>query len=67
MGTVIPFPTTYEPLMSKRQLADYLGFSTRWVELRVHDGLPVATTIGNQKRFRLSQVEPWVASWRTTS
>ncbi len=64
MGNVIPFPGSYEPLMSKRQLADYLGFSTRWVELRVHDGLPVATTIGNQKRFRLSEVMRWLSEWR---
>lgn len=61
MGSVIPFPGSHEPLMSKRQLAEHLGFSTRWVELRVHDGLPVAATIGNQKRFRLSEVMAWCA------
>lgn len=65
MGQIIQFPGNYEPLMSKRQLADHLGFSTRWVELRVNDGLPVATTIGNQKRFHLSQVMPWLSTWRS--
>jgi hypothetical protein len=41
---VVPFPTrraTEAVVLIKRQLADYWGVSTRWVELRFRDdGLP---------------------------
>jgi hypothetical protein len=65
MGTVIPFPrrSDWEPWLSKRQLADRLGFSTRWVELRVRDGMP-SYTHGNQRRFLLSEVEEWLVQRR---
>jgi len=65
MGIVIPFPrrTDWEPEMSKRQLAQWLGFSTRWVELRVREGMP-SRIQGNQRRFRLSECEAWLASPR---
>jgi predicted DNA-binding transcriptional regulator AlpA len=49
--------------MSKRQLAQWLGFSTRWVELRVREGMP-SRIQGNQRRFRLSECEAWLASAR---
>jgi hypothetical protein len=40
-GSVIVFPRAAirEPWLSKRQIADYFGRSTRWVELRVREGL----------------------------
>jgi hypothetical protein len=62
MGTVIPFPrrTDWEPELSKRQVAQWFGFSTRWVELRVREGMP-SRMRGNQRRFVLSECEAWLA------
>ena len=62
MGTVIPFPrrTDWEPELSKRQLAQWFGFSTRWVELRVREGMP-SRMQGNRRRFLLSECEAWLA------
>lgn len=50
-----------EPWMTKPQLADHLGFSTRWVELRVKDGMP-HERMGGRLRFRASVVERWLAA-----
>lgn len=64
MGTLIRMPLRpgAEPWLSKKQLADYFGYSTRWVELRVRDGMP-AHRMGGQLRFRVSEAEPWVEAW----
>ena len=53
-----------EHLVTKRQLAEHLGRSTRWVELRVREGMPseAPTTRYPQRRFRLSEVEAWLAA-----
>ncbi len=58
---VIAFPrrTDWEPEVSKRQLAERLGYSTRWVELRVREGMP-SRMVGAQRRFRASDVEQWL-------
>lgn len=66
MGIVIPFPrrSDWEPELSKRQLAQRLGYSTRWVELRVREGMP-STLKGNQRRFLLSETEAWLAERKT--
>jgi excisionase family DNA binding protein len=65
-GKLIPFPAVRrdEQWLTKRQLADYLGYSTRWVEYRVREGLP-NTWMGNQRRFRISEVEGWLAARRS--
>lgn len=49
-------------LLTKRQLAQHLGRSERWVELRVRDGMPSVdpTRRSPQRRFRLDQVEAWL-------
>ena len=62
MGNVIPFPrrTDWEPELSKRQVAQWFGFSTRWVELRVREGMP-SRMRGNRRRFLLSECEAWLA------
>jgi hypothetical protein len=62
MGNVIPFPrrTDWEPELSKRQVAQRFGFSTRWVELRVREGMPSCMR-GNRRRFLLSECEAWLA------
>jgi hypothetical protein len=36
----MPLRPGTEPWLSKKQLAAHLGYSTRWVELRVKDGMP---------------------------
>ena len=48
-----------EPWFTKRQLAVHLGFSTRWVELRLREGMP-SRLMGGCRRFRLSEVEEWI-------
>jgi len=48
-----------EPLVTKSQLADHLGFSTRWVELRVAEGLP-HYRVGGRLRFHKSQATRWL-------
>jgi predicted DNA-binding transcriptional regulator AlpA len=60
-GLVLRFPSRVgaEPWLSKRQVADYFGRSTRWVELRVREGLP-SKMIGGRRGFRLSEVEAWI-------
>ncbi len=60
-ASVIAFPrgAVREPWLSKRQIADYFGRSTRWVELRVREGLP-SKMIGGRRGFRLSEVEAWL-------
>jgi excisionase family DNA binding protein len=49
-----------EPWVSKRQLSEYLGVSTRWVNRRVVEGMPMLR-FGSQPRFKISAVEAWVA------
>lgn len=60
-AVVLQFPASVaaEPWLSKRQIADYLGRSTRWVELRVREGLP-SKMIGGRRGFRVSEVEAWI-------
>jgi hypothetical protein len=55
----LPLRPGVEPWLSKKQLAAHLGYSTRWVELRVKDGMPCERW-GGRLRFRVSEVEPWL-------
>jgi hypothetical protein len=48
-----------EPWCTKQELADHLGFSVRWVELRVREGMP-ARRMGQRLRFQVSAVETWL-------
>lgn len=65
-GRVIHFPMRggREPWLSKRELANHLHFSTRWVEYRVREGMP-SQRMGGRLRFRLSEVESWLAQRRS--
>lgn len=48
-------------LVTKQQLAEQLGRSKRWIELRQRDGLPVADTDRyGRKLYRLADVETWL-------
>jgi len=48
-----------EPFITKDQLAQHLGFSTRWVELRLKEGLP-HYRVGGRVRFQRSQAMKWL-------
>jgi hypothetical protein len=48
-----------EPWCTKQELAEHLGFSVRWVELRVREGMP-ARRMGQRLRFQISAVEAWL-------
>jgi hypothetical protein len=48
-----------DPWMSKRELAEALGFSVRWVEYRVREGMP-HRVFGGRLRFQRVAVESWL-------
>ena len=61
-GTVIRLPSAPRRLLTKRQLAAELGRSTRWIELRMREGLPVLPrgTPAEHTRFDLEAVRSWL-------
>ena len=63
MGRLIAFPAhrmaDLEPWLTRKQLAAHLGFSVRWVDLRVRDGMPSLKMRG-ERRFKASAVERWL-------
>lgn len=59
-GHVIKFPQRgWEPWVTKQQLANHLGYTTRWVEYRITEGLPFEQFC-SRKRFRITEVEQWL-------
>lgn len=48
-----------EPWLTKRELADALSFSVRWVEYRVAEGMP-HKIFGGRLRFQRTAVEAWL-------
>lgn len=50
-----------EPWVTKRQLADHLSVTPRWIELQQPLGLPRLST-GGLSRYRISEVEAWLRS-----
>ncbi len=64
MSTATQLSLAVEQLLTKRQLAEHLGRSTRWIELRVREGLPSEPPTNRfpRRRFRLSEVEAWLAA-----
>jgi hypothetical protein len=68
MGGVEDVSATVVPMrraggvLTKQQLADHLGRSTRWIELRVREGMPSepSTRRFPHRRFRLAEVEVWL-------
>jgi hypothetical protein len=48
-----------EPWVTKRQLADHLSVTPRWIELQHPLGLPHLST-GGMSRYRISEVEDWL-------
>ena len=63
-GDLLLFPACHAAgrLLTKRQLATELGRSTRWVELRMREGMPVAPRGSAQEhtRFDLTAVRAWM-------
>lgn len=61
-GTLVRLPVRSERLLTKQQLASELGRSTRWVELRMREGLPVLPrrTPSEHARFELGAVRAWL-------
>jgi hypothetical protein len=53
-----------EPWCTKQELADHLGFSVRWVELRVREGMP-ARRMGPAASLQVSAVEAWLDERQT--
>jgi phage terminase Nu1 subunit (DNA packaging protein) len=53
-----------DQILTKQQLATYLGRSTRWVEIKVSQGMPSLdpTKRFPARRFRLLEVQQWLAS-----
>ncbi len=55
----LPLRPGAEPWLTKRQLAAHLGYSTRWIELQVKDGMPCERW-GGRLRFQVPAVEGWL-------
>lgn len=66
-ATVVSIRPGNEVLLTKKQLATHLDRSTRWVELRMREGLPsiAPTERYPHRRFRLGDVEAWLAGGKT--
>ena len=64
MAELVHFPTRHAPgrLLTKKQLAAELGRSTRWVELRMREGLPTAPRANpaEHARFDVAAVRAWL-------
>lgn len=50
-----------EAYLSKTQIAQHYGFTRRWVELRMKEGLP-SRMIGSRRRYLLTEVDAWLAA-----
>ncbi len=59
---IVSLPTRGPVLLTKKQLAAHLGRSQRWVELRVHDGMPVEAGSDRygRRRYDLQLVQQWL-------
>jgi hypothetical protein len=59
-----PAELAREPWLTKRQIAQHYGRSTRWVELRMKEGMPHRKdrdTPNSWVMFRLTEVDAWLA------
>ena len=65
---VIPFaPRSGEPELTKKQLAEALEVSERWIEYRMKEGLPRIQWTARMIRFRESECRHWLATRRQAS
>jgi excisionase family DNA binding protein len=59
IGDARRFRAGNEPWHTKKEIAELLGFSVRWVEYRVVEGMP-HKVFGGRLRFQRSVVEAWL-------
>lgn len=70
MGELIQFPRrpVQEPWLTKRQLAQEIGFSTRWIEQQMRElnprPMPHGRDPNGYARFKLSAVKQWMEEER---
>lgn len=57
VGDVVYLPV--DPWVGKAQLARHWGKSTRWIELRMRDGMP-SRMMGGRRQYRVSACEDWL-------
>lgn len=55
----VPVGVAHEAWLTKQEMAEYLGFSPRWVEMRVREGMP-CERFGSRLRFQRTPVEKWL-------
>lgn len=62
MGTLIDARHRFggEVMMTKRQLANYLQRSTRWVELMTREGMPAYKRDNGHMRYSRREVDAWL-------
>lgn len=67
MGDLIQMPARdWSPLLTKRQLANHLGRTPRWIEMRVAEGMPAEWDRHHRCRtFLLTDVQAWLERRRT--
>ena len=66
MSTVTALRSNIGVVLTKRQLAAHLGRSSRWIELKVAEGMPsiAPTARYPHRRFRLADIEVWLRDGR---
>jgi hypothetical protein len=65
-GGVVATAPGEERWVSKSDLAEYLGYTPRWIEYRVKEGMPCERK-GTRLRFRISQVEAWLGDRKASA
>lgn len=68
-ATIHQIRSSQPVLLTKKQLAQHLGRSERWVEMRAKDGMPVVegTDRLGRRRYDLAACEAWLADGRPKS
>lgn len=59
MGHLLMFPGVFRGRLTKRQLAATLGYSTRWIEHRMAEGMP-SHLQGVRRMYDLDEVNEWL-------
>lgn len=64
MSNIVQLPTRGPVILTKAELAKRLKCSTRWIELRVKEGMPVerATDRRGRCRYDFSAVQDWLSN-----
>lgn len=65
MGDVIQFPVKPRAKLTKQRLAAHYRRSTRWVEMRVAEGMPSTVGPDGRRLFDLGAADEWLATRRS--